>query len=95
MCTPAPGLKGAHASLRDGLRPPLTPDTDEQGAGYRVDGPPMAGRDRAPPTHPGLGARATRARNPGCAGADDEAHLALGSEKVVGSIPTGGSVRGP
>jgi len=30
MCTPAPGIKSARASLRDGLRPPLTPDAVEQ-----------------------------------------------------------------
>ena len=30
MCRPAPVIKGATASLRDGLRPPLTPDTAEQ-----------------------------------------------------------------
>jgi hypothetical protein len=53
MCPPVSDLKGAPRRWRDGLRPPLTPDTGEQAGGYRVDGSPLANLMRAPPAHPG------------------------------------------
>jgi hypothetical protein len=42
MCSPVPDLKGASRRWRDGLRPPLTPDTGGQAGGYRVDGSSVA-----------------------------------------------------
>ena len=92
MCTPAPGIKGATASLRDDLRSPLTPGTDERTGWLSGRVSLLSKLSRAPPAHPTVGV----SRN-------DRTSFPLGirrrtsrscprDEKVVGSNPTGGSV---
>ena len=81
-----------YASLRDGLRPPLTPRASGQGGSLSVRGNPVAvAEHRAHRAHPGLRLRRTRCTGIESTGRRRTRWGTACNEDVAGSTPVTGS----